>query len=407
MGEIIVVGGGASGMTAAIAAARAGACVTILEQNSILGKKILSTGNGRCNLTNLNLDACGYRGDHPEFVREILDAFGSKEAADFFASLGICTKCRGEYVYPLCDQASAVREAFVMEVRSLGIRVETECHVERIRKKDGAFHVFCGEGRPCRKASRLILAAGSRASEISGSDGSGYRLAEKLGHSLSPVVPALVQLRGKGSYFKRLAGLRTAAAVSVYADGAFAARDEGELQITDYGISGIPVFQISRYAAKALAEKKDVTVQIDFAPHLSGRSLFQELLARSRRWSDRTGEEMLNTLFPSRLIPVLLSEGGIGAGLRAGKIPPEKWRAFARTCKSFPVQITETNSFRKAQVCAGGIRTDEIWPNSMESRLVKGLYVTGEILDVDGICGGYNLHFAWATGNLAGTWAAR
>lgn len=407
MQDIIVIGGGASGMTAAIMAARTGAKVTILEQNDMLGKKILSTGNGRCNLTNLNLDCNSYRGDDPVFVKEVLAAFGVKEALDFFSTLGVYTKCRGEYVYPLCDQASAVREAFVMELRHLGVRIVNNCHVERIEQKKNKFHIFSENGNSVFNASRVILAAGSKASEISGSDGSGYELAKSLGHSISLVVPALVQLRAKEPFFKKLAGIRVAAEVSIYIDGSFTAHDTGELQLTDYGISGIPVFQISRYAAKALREKKDVKVQIDFMPRLSLEELQCELSERRSKWGKRTAEELLNSLFPSKLIPVLLKEAGLGKTLWAGKISGQEWNTFARMCKFFQVHIIETNSFGKAQICAGGVRTEEISPKTMESRLADGLYITGELLDVDGICGGYNLHFAWATGALAGIYATK
>ncbi|MDO4311864.1 MAG: NAD(P)/FAD-dependent oxidoreductase [Eubacteriales bacterium] len=407
MQNIIVIGGGASGMAAAITAARAGADVTILEQNDMLGKKILSTGNGRCNLTNRNLKKEYYHGDNPQFVQDVLSEFGLKEALDFFDGLGIDTKCRGEYVYPLCDQASAVREALVMELKHLGVHVMTECSVKRIDQKGQYFRVFNSKGELCCKASRVILSTGSRASEVSGSDGSGYGLAKQMGHSLSPVVPALVQLRARETYFKKLAGIRTTAEAALLINGKMAARDTGELQLTNYGLSGIPVFQISRYAAKALQKGKEVKVRIDFIPHISKDIFLQEILKRRVRWGRRTAEELLNTLFPSKLIPVLLAEAGIGRTLWAEKISEHEWMRFAELCKSFVVDIADTNPFEKAQICAGGVRTEELSSGTMESKLVSGLYITGELLDVDGICGGYNLHFAWASGALAGMHAAK
>lgn len=407
MQDIIIIGGGASGMTAAIMAARAGAKVTILEQNDMLGKKILSTGNGRCNLTNRKLEPENYRGDDPQFAGKVLEAFGLQDVLDFFTELGIYTKCRGDYVYPLCDQAAAVREAFVMELDHLGVRTVTGCHVEEIVRKKEGFQIFCGKKQPAFWCSRVILAAGSKASQVSGSDGSGYGLAKMLGHSLSPVVPALVQLRAEEAFFKKLAGIRVTASVSLSIDGHIIARDTGELQLTDYGISGIPVFQISRYAAKALREKREVKAQIDFVPSLSLAELQRELWERRTKWEKRTAEELLNSLFPSKLIPVLLKEAGIGKAMWAGRISRPEWDAFACMCKAFEVHIRETNPFGSAQVCAGGIRTEEVSSTTLESRLTEGLYITGELLDVDGICGGYNLHFAWATGALAGKYAAQ
>lgn len=406
MREIVIIGGGASGMAAAIAAARTGALVTVLEHNEILGKKILSTGNGRCNLTNLNLKCEAYRGDDPVFIGEFLKGFDASAALEFFSSAGIYTKCRGDYVYPLCDQASAVREALAAELERLGVKVRTGCHADRIRQDKGGFLIFCRDEKSPYRASRVILAAGSRASEISGSGGSGYALAESMGHSLSPVVPALVQLVSPKKCFQKLAGIRLTARIVLYVNGKITSEDTGELQLTDYGISGIPVFQVSRYAAKALHRKQTVLAEIDFIPQLSFKELEQELRARQDRCGEYTAAQLLNTLFPSKLIPVLLTESGIDRQLRAGKLSGEKLKRLVKICKCFEVPVSETKPFSKAQICAGGVRTSEICPETMESKLVKGLYITGELLDVDGICGGYNLHFAWGSGSKAGTHAA-
>lgn len=406
MEKIFVIGGGASGIAAAIAAARSGASVTVLEHNDILGKKILSTGNGRCNLTNLNLRCEDYRGDDPEFIRAFLKGFDVNAALEFFSTVGICTKCRGDYVYPLCDQAAAVREALVMELKRLGVQTRTNCHVEEIRYDKRGFLILCrGANRPDR-AAKVILAAGSRASEISGSDGSGYMLAEQLRHSLSPVVPALVQLISDKKCFRKLSGIRITSELSLYINDRPAAADLGEVQLTDYGVSGIPAFQVSRYAAKALLKKQKVRVGIDFIPSLQADELERELLKRRSRWGKDTAAELLNTLFPSKLIPVLLAEAGIDRQLWTEKLPDEKIAELVRVCKCFEAPVSGTKPFSKAQVCAGGVRTDEICPETMESKLVKGLYITGELLDVDGICGGYNLHFAWGSGLKAGKHAA-
>lgn len=407
MQNLIVIGGGASGMTAAIAAARAGAEVTILEHNDILGKKILSTGNGRCNLTNLDLKDDYYRGESSQLVNQVLSDFTVTDAFDFFTSIGIYTKSRGTYIYPLCDQASSVREAFVTELRRLGIQLVTGCHVNAVRPLKKGFLIECEEGQPNWKASRVILATGSRASRISGSDGSGYRLAKELGHTISPVVPALVSLCVKEKFFKKLAGIRVWAQVSVYMDDGQSYQNTGELQLTEYGISGIPVFQISRYASKALLDSKTVRTAIDFIPQLTAADFFEELLNRRSRLKQADARELLCTIFPSKLIPVLLAEAGIQSTCPAKKLTENSIKAFVAMCKAFPVTITGTQSFDKAQICAGGVRTGEICPETMESRRTRGLYITGELLDVDGICGGYNLHFAWATGILAGRAAAK
>lgn len=406
MTKIAIIGGGASGMAAGITASRNGASVTVLEQNDILGKKILSTGNGRCNLTNLNMKTDDYRGDDLEFIQEFLKDFGASDALDFFSSVGIFTKCRGDYVYPLSDQASAVRDALAMELHRLEANVRINCYVEEIRKGKKGFLIFCaGEQSPCR-ADKVILAAGSKASQVPGSNGSGYVLAERFGHTLSPVVPSLVQLISQKKCFKKLSGIRITAQVSLYVDGKLTARDTGELQLTDYGVSGIPVFQVSRYAAKALNKKQKAAAAIDFIPHLDTEELTGELLRRRSLWKKRTAAELLNTIFPSKLIPVLLSEAGLDKQTWAEKISENQIRKLSEVCKCFTVPVSDTKSFSRAQVCAGGVRTDEVCPHTMESKLVKGLYITGELLDVDGICGGYNLHFAWGSGIKAGKHAA-
>lgn len=406
MTRIAIIGGGASGLAAGITAVRNGASVAVFEQNDSLGKKILSTGNGRCNLTNLNMGSENYRGDDSEFIQEFLDGFGVSEAMDFFASVGIFTKCRGDYVYPLSDQASTVRDALVMELHRLGADVRKNCHVEEIRKGKKGFLIFCAGEPSLYRADKVILAAGSKASRIAGSDGSGYALAEGLGHHLSPVVPALVQLISDKKCLKRLAGIRITAQVSLYVDGQITAKDTGELQLTDYGISGIPVFQVSRYAAKALNRKQRVMAEIDFAPFLTTEDLMEELLRRQRLWKRCAAEKLLNTIFPSKLIPVLLSEAGIERQIWGEKLSGKQLGKLAAVCKRFLVPVSDTKPFSDAQVCAGGVRTDEVCPCTMESKLVKGLYLTGELLDVDGICGGYNLHFAWGSGIRAGRHAA-
>ena len=194
--------------------------------------------------------------------------------------------------------------------------------------------------------------------------------------------------------------------MQLYIDGRLIDQDTGELQFTDYGISGIPVFQVSRYASKALLQKKKVEVLLDLVPSMSNNDFAAEMTRRKEQYAHRTAEECFNSILPAKLIPVLLNLCGIDKKLWAVKVPEDKWNQMIKICKGFRVNVTETNGFEKAQICAGGVRTTEVDSHTMESKLVKGLYLTGELLDIDGICGGYNLHFAWATGTLAGTSAA-
>ena len=252
--NVIIVGGGASGMLAAISAAREGAKVTILEHKDRIGKKILSTGNGRCNLTNEYMTPDCFRGDDVSIVSSVLKQFGYEETIDFFEKLGVILKNRQGYIYPISDQASTILDVLRMELERLKVSVCLEHCVTAIKKNAKGFQVVTNKGT--YQGDALILATGGKAASVLGSDGSGYSLAKQFGHLMSPVVPALVQLKGKGTYFKQVAGVRTQARISLYVNDIFVSEDTGELQLTNYGISGIPVFQISRYAAKGLYEKK-------------------------------------------------------------------------------------------------------------------------------------------------------
>lgn len=401
--KIVVIGGGASGMTAAIMAARNGAEVTILEQKDRLGKKILSTGNGKCNYTNANMDVSFFRGEDPSFVSSVLHKFSTEDTLTFFEKLGVLSKERNGYYYPKSDQASAVLDVLCMEIKKLGIKVCCNTKVLSVQKKEN-FLIKTSEGTYL--ADALILSTGGKASPVLGSDGSGYVLAKSFGHSMTPVVPALVQLHGKGTFFKMVSGVRTDAQISLYVDGKCLASDTGELQLTNYGISGIPVFQISRYASFALYENKRPLAVIDFLPEYSTRSLTALLEKRRKENTAKTAEEFLIGIFNRKLIPVLLRASGIRSDLSLHEITKEAMEKLAVKCKTFEIEIIRTNSFEQAQICAGGVRTRELHPETMESKIVKGLYLTGELLDVDGICGGYNLQWAWSTGVIAGTAAA-
>lgn len=406
MKEIIVIGGGASGMAAAISAAKKGANVTILEFNDILGKKILSTGNGRCNLTNLYMNPECFRGDDPDFIHNVLEKISLEEIIKFFEELQIFTKNRDDYVYPRCDQASSVRHAFEMRLKQLGVEIVTGVHIEEIVKTKNGYVLKDHTSTKQYSAKKIILACGSKASSISGSDGSGYTLARQLGHSISSIAPALVQLRSEDKSFSKLGGVRADASVSLFIDGHKMAEDKGELQLTNYGISGIPVFQVSRYASKALLEKKRVTTVVDFVPEMDELYFTNYILNRCRSSKHIMSCEILNSIFHEKLISVLLMKSDINKTVWAEKINEEKWIKFCHLCKNYEIIISATNSFEQAQICAGGVRTNEINPSTMESNYSKGAYITGELLDVDGICGGYNLHFAWISGILAGSAAA-
>lgn len=424
--SIGIIGGGASGIMAAITAARNGAKVTIIEQKERLGKKILSTGNGRCNLTNEYMESSCFRGENTTSVSEVLERFGYKDTLAFFGELGVLTKSKNGYIYPRSEQAATIVDALEMELKRLGVRCLLQTSVKSIRKTKKGFQVHAiekisKENPSAKNASkkkkkitdfverdtelsfdRIILAAGGRAASVLGSDGSGYTFAKEFGHSLAPVVPALVQLKSNDECFKKLAGIRTEGTVNLAVDGKTKAADTGEIQLTDFGISGIPVFQVSRYAALGLYEHKDVTAFVDFVPFCSEEEFKNILTSRLKKWKDNTITEYLQGIFNKKLIPVFLDKMGMQYNQQIKDIPEKWFHEFASFCKNFKVEISGTNLFEQAQVCAGGVRMSEINNKTMESMCVDGLYLTGELLDIEGICGGYNLQWAWSTGFIAG-----
>lgn len=400
MSHIIIVGGGASGLMAGIMAARNKHKVTILEHKDKAGKKILATGNGKCNFTNLVQNEDCYRGNEEGFPLKVINQFNVKQTIEFFCELGIYPKEKRGYLYPNSEQAASVTEVLLAELKYLKVQIVAGVHVDKITPLKQGFLVWGGHRE--YRGDKVILATGGQASPNLGSDGSGYVLAKALGHKIIKPLPALVQLKSDMKYFKTLSGVRCAASICLYVNKRKAAKEEGEVLFAAYGISGIPVMQISRFAALAIDERKTVSLAVDFFPELSEEELFNNLSKRTKRIPDRGAEEAFTGLLNNKLLYVLLKEGKIPVDLPCKRLTAEGLMEFTRLLKGLSIQISGTNSFEQAQVCAGGIATPEIDCNTMESKIVKGLYMCGELLDVDGTCGGYNLQWAWSSGMVAG-----
>lgn len=409
--DIIVIGGGAAGMTAAVMAARRGKHVMILEHMDAPGRKLLATGNGKCNFANEAQGADKYYGEDPAFVLPVFAQFGLTELIEFFEELGIHPRLKRGGYYPGSGQAASVRTLFLLELQRLDVTIVCNCGIRSVSKVKNGFLIDTKQGE--YHATKCILATGGKTMRKSGSDGSGFLYLEALGHHTIDIVPGLVGLKGKQSFFVDIAGIRADAKIDLYINDQYICTQEGELQLTSYGISGIPVFQFSRIAARALTEGKTCRAQIDFMPSMEWAELTDYLAQRMARAAHMTMEQALLGLLPDKLIPVLLECAGVNPSAyvhqqinaASGKADVHCQR-IVQSIKALRVDITGWNQFDSAQVTAGGVDTREIDPHTMESRLVPGLYFAGEMVDIDGICGGYNLQWAWASGAVAGTHAA-
>lgn len=405
--RVIVVGGGAAGMVAAIAAARQGAVVTILERNPRVGKKLLTTGNGRCNFTNIHADSQCYQGNNPEFARIPLQNFSIQETISFFEELGIAHKVEDAgKVFPMSDQASSVLDVLRYELDEVGVTVLCDAYVIEIRHQKNIF-TLCLDNGSTWQADSVILAAGGKAMPASGSDGNGFVLAQKLGHAIMDVFPGLVQLKLDGSFFKQIDGVKFVGTAELLHRSKAIAKDRGDILFGNYGVSGPPILQISRSAAQLLHENKEVQLKITMVDTLAKEQLITLVTTRWERKPSKTIEFSLVGLINKRLIPVVLKEAGIGDIKRpVAALSAQEQERIITILMDWRFKITGTKSWPSAQVTAGGIATNEINPNTMESKLVKGLFLAGEIVDIDGQCGGFNLQWAWSSGYIAGHNAA-
>ena len=408
--KVAVVGGGAAGMMAAVQAAYAGARVTVYERNDRVGKKILSTGNGKCNFSNEDMRAACYYGSGAGYVDGFYKQFGVAETKAFFRELGMRIKDRNGYLYPASEQAATVLDVLRYEMERLGIEICAGCRVTGI---DGPGNPGCRltletETAAYKKRTydAVILACGGRAAPKTGSDGTGLAMAKRLGHRIVPTVPALTALRCRETFWKQVAGVRCEARLMLYIDGNAVSSVQGELQLTDYGISGIPVFQFSRIAAYALQEGRPVTVKIDLMPD-HGAADIQEAfwVRRWERQKRQSMEQFVTGTVNKKVGLLLLKLAGIRETETVCEIEGARRRKLEQLFHAFEVTVKGTNSFEQAQVCAGGVDFAEV-TDRLESVRRPGLFFAGEMLDIDGICGGYNLQWAWSSGAVAGRAAA-
>lgn len=402
--DCIVIGGGAAGMTAAITASGHGANVAIIEHTKRLGNKILQTGNGKCNFTNRYMDLSMYQNEDKETVKNVLSRFDSDSVIEFFRGLGVYTRERNGYVYPHSETAASVNDALRLEIENQKTAVYTECEVLAVRYESGCFFIKTTSG--CMYAQKLILATGSKAAPKSGSDGSGYELARQFGHKIKKPLPALVQLVSSNPYCKAMAGVRSTGTARLYIDGAFAAEDTGEIQYTDYGISGIPVFQLSRHAVLALDKGRSVNICVNMLNDISVETLYQDIENRFYKSGSKTVEQYFSGIVNKKLVYAAGKTANVDVSKTVADTGAKGLQKIVDSLACFGFDITGSKGFEQAQVCQGGVCLNEVDKYTLESKLCPGLYFAGEILDVDGKCGGYNLQWAWSSGYVAGFNAA-
>lgn len=397
--DLLVIGAGAAGMMAAITAAREHRKVCILEKLNKAGKKLLATGNGKCNFTNANMQVECFGGDEA-FISQILEEFSLQDCLEFFHSIGVYPKNKNGYYYPNSEQAVSVVNAFVYELERLGVKVSYETEITDILSKKNEVVVSTNKGQFTGK--KLVIATGLLAAPKLGSDGSFFHLVKELGHHFSPILPALCGFSCKGIDFKRTQGVRAQGTVTAFIDGIETAKDTGEIQFTNYGLSGIPVFQISRHLSKGLYQKSKVQIAINLLPEMERETLLKELNYRKHICAEQTLDKLLNGFIHQLLSDMVLQKLHLDKQMFCSGISKQEIEKMADLLQHTVVTVTNYRDFEFAQVCTGGIPISDIHWNTLESKFAKNIHFAGEILDVDGICGGYNLHFAWATGYIAG-----
>lgn len=406
--EIAVIGGGAAGMMAACMAARPGVRVSLFEGGELPGKKILATGNGRCNLTNLNMDPSCFRSNQPDAAAICLNRYSPEKVLELFRTLGVLCYDRDGYVYPLSNQASSVRNALYNAMIERGVKVHNHSVVTGIQYNPpkapepyGSFTLLTHGGYSIY-ADTVILACGGAAMPSSGSDGSGYALAKKLGHRIIPATPALTYIKC-ADFPASLHGVRVHGRVTVTMEDGHNYSETGELQLTRAGVSGIPAFQVSRYVSRALQQDKTVKVVLDLSVDPDGRSLSDLLQSLRSAGASVTVTNAVRGIYPEKLAVYLLEKMKVNASTRLDALTQDELDQMESVAAAIGFCAVGTGSFEEAQVTSGGVSLSEIDPETMQSNRVRGLYFAGEILDVDGACGGYNLHWAWSSAHTAGT----
>ena len=399
--DLIIIGGGAAGMMTAITAGRRGRSVLVVEGQDVPGKKLSATGNGRCNITHDPISHGAYHTDHKKRLQSVLSQFSFEDTRRFFEGIGVSVYNRDGYVYPRSNEALSVVKCLSLAMEEAGVDVLLGCRVVSAKKTDGSF-VLSAESKDGLTelfGNKLVIACGGMAgTEVGGCD-FGIELAKSFNHRISEPFPALTDLVCEGLSFKKIKGVRTQGKVEIIMDDEVISSSVGELQFTGKGISGIPIFNVSFEAISALKIKKDIYARIDLFPELTMDMLFAYLTYRFSI-GRRSAEEAFLGFLPEKLIPELLKLLELN-GKKAGRIEETKRRELCQILKGLPLRVTGHGDYSHSQVMAGGVLLHDL-KDTLESDSVEGLYFAGEIINADGICGGYNLQWAWSCGAVVG-----
>ena len=384
--DVIVIGGGASGLFSAIFAAKSNNKVTIIECDKNVGTKINITGNGKCNLTNLNMNSTKYYGN-AEFIDNVLAQFNEKDTINFFENLGVMIYENNGYVYPLSNQATTISNILRDYATELGVKIKTNNVINSVKKINKKFHVDIGTDLECDK---LIIATGGLSGVNNEYSKLGYKIASDFGHKIVTLKPALTSLVCEKSSLNSAAGVRVVSNVTIHINKKITS-EKGEIQITNYGVSGIPIFNISSMC------EKGTKLEIDFMPDYNSDMIYKII-------SGQNGSigKIISRFLNEKLALAILDKVHINKNINVKDLDSNTILNIINKIKFFDLIVIKNGGYNHSQVTKGGVCTFEIDPNSMESRLVPGLYFAGEIIDVDGMCGGYNLQFAWSTGYIAG-----
>jgi predicted Rossmann fold flavoprotein len=399
---LAIIGAGASGLVAAIEAAKRDFHVTIYEKNAKIGRKILATGNGRCNISNQNISSSNYHGAMPTFVKPALARFGTKKCVEYFAELGLeMTEGENGRLYPMNQQSSTVVDMLFYECKRRGVEFLLQSEVSRLEMVDDRFSLTANDKK--RVFNNCLIATGGLAMPVLGSCDSGYKFACSLGHKLISPHPSLVQLVCEEAWLQELSGVKVDGNIEVWAGQQKTKSARGDILFTNYGISGSAVLDISSAASRALFYEQKVFVIIDLTPNFSKEQLENLLQKRVKYANEKPLTLWLEGIVNKKLAPFIVHSAELPKQITAASmLGAKEIKKLCYTLKHIKLHVSGTKGFQSAEVTAGGVDVEDINPKTFESKLVKNLYFSGEVLDIDGDCGGYNLHFAWASGFVVG-----